>query len=188
MKAGTSGLLVKPYFLGHLSEALLRTAVDGTPQNRMGFKKLADWKNELNGAHFVRQLSNAVFPDFLRNELGAYKRLYLCPHRHLSEIPLHALFPGNKASDDERVLEGAPFFSHFEVSYALSTAHVMQMVCSSRNTPASPVRRWAVVDEAALFNRRLDSGWVPEWLKGRNQWGRKGLGIEELMAEGAASD
>ena len=183
VKAGPSGLVVRPYYLPQLSEARLRLAIDGIPEEglgsgRAGLLTLADWSDKMNGEETLEQLSEAVFPGFLEKELQGCARLYLCPHRHLFQVPIHALPLGR------------PIFSRFEISYALKTAHLMGLVSRSLKVASAPKRRLMFVDNGALVDNGADhSRRIQEWLlKNENQWGREGLGVEEVLAAGATAD
>jgi hypothetical protein len=180
VRAGENGLMIRPFFL-RVSEALIRLVIDGAPDQGTGSDQnglredLPNWPNG-DGSGFpevLRELSARLFPVDLLNELRGCRRLYLCPHRHLFQIPLHALPLGQ------------PLFTAFDTSYVLKTAHALDLLSRPRIRPAAPARRWFAVDEPALGD---GMPLVEPWVGSGNEWGRPGLQVEEFIREAASVD
>jgi hypothetical protein len=181
MSAGGSGLQIRPFYL-HLPEALIREAIEGAPDLDGGEAEgglrhdLVNWPDKPDGAlpDILQELSDRLYPDYFLRAIRGYRRLYLCPHRHLFQVPLHA-FP-----------LGTPLFrAGFDVSYGLKTAHLASLVYPERLRRGSRNDRFVLVDTAALQG---SARYLDRWVNGRNSWGRAGLGIEEIMRHGAAAD
>jgi len=176
IKAGQDDLMIKPFFLA-VPEALIRLVIDGaedqdTAHDQGGLQTdLVYWPENGDGPFptLLQELSDRLFPHYLLNEIRGCRTLYLCPHRHLFQIPLHA-FPLQR-----------PLFRDFDTSYALKTSHIMGLTSKSVQT-AAPARRWTVVDEASMGDSLR---WFTNWVAPENEWGRAGLGIEDFLEAGA---
>ena len=182
VKAGVNGLLIQPFFLPDLTEAEILRAIKGTADaGREGLQNLANWSNEKNGAKNLDALGTHIFPEAIKAAVRDCDRVYLCPHRHMFLIPIHAL----PRKD--------PLFQYREVSYALKTTHVAELA-SRPSLPASPRRRLVLVDRNALVVRegkddRDYSGWVLGAAGPRsNQWNRRSLSTEEIIREASGAD
>jgi len=180
VKAGPSGLVIRPIFL-EIPEALIRLVVDGSSGSdsevdQSGLSTdLVYWPGspENNKSEILKTFSDRLFPESLLQELDGCRRLYLCPHRHLFQVPLHA-FP----------LEN-PLFLSFDTSYAIKTTHIADLLEGPQVRSIAPTSRWMLVDNQALGAEgfRIDS-----WLKNGNDWGSPGLGAEDLMRRAAMAD
>jgi hypothetical protein len=119
----------------------------------------------------LREISDRMFPSAMRNALIGVRRVYLCPHRHLYQIPIHALF-----------IDDTPLFQMKEVMYATKTTHIIDLL---RRSPTADRRDvcW-LVDKSPEFGPLRD---IPMQFQSENRWGQTGLSIEDLLRMGAAA-
>jgi hypothetical protein len=123
----------------------------------------------------LRELGRHLFPQDLLTELQGVRRLYLCPHRHLFQVPIHAV----------PLPDGSYPFLRWEVMYAIKLAHVVGLLARRAERSTRTGRKWSLIDESEFgeFTRALSPGLV-----GENRWAKQQLGVEELLTEGTSAD
>jgi hypothetical protein len=180
IKAGPSNLLIRPIFL-ELPEALIRAVVDGTAGSEQDVDQsglstdLVYWPAtpRTDFPDLLKDFSDRLFPQSLLQELEGCRSVYLCPHRHLFQVPLHA-FPLRN-----------PLFVNFYASYAIKTAHIADMLERPHVCSKSPHRRWMMVDRNALEGEAWQ---IEPWLKQRNHWRSPHVSADQLIQEAANAD
>jgi hypothetical protein len=184
VKAGANDLVVRPIYLD-VPEDLLRQVIDGASEqeanNHAGGLRndLVTWPSKFEGdfGSALKELSDRLFPGKLLYELRGFRKVYLCPHRQLFQIPIHA-FP--------LPLEGrCPLSVGFDVSYALKTAHIVDLLGRTSSIHRMPTKRWSAVDTDEMHGK---ASILANWTDGSNQWGRERLGIEGFLREAAMAD
>jgi hypothetical protein len=178
-------LMVKLYFLKHVTEPLILQAVDGRKEmaSRAGLVELWRWNTQppgdlpsnsyISGRANLDDLGKELFPDDLRADLDQFRRLYICPHRQLFQVPIHAL-PLDR-----------PLFKTHEISYGLKTEHVAKLVSEPQVPPGEIRNRFALIDHASLGAEHYRQ---VRRLGKHNQWSKEGLGVEELLKEATRAD
>lgn len=173
--ATSTQLHVRPIYLD-VPEALIREATDGAPDESGYNAGLAtsvvypDAGNTADGKppEALSELSKRLFPSVLRSALAGQRGVYLCPHRRLFQVPLHA-FPLDE-----------PLFTRFQVSYAVKTQHVIEMLKADAGTrPEKPL--WTLLNTRELGDA---ARMLPGELRSRNAWSRP-LSVDQAMRDAA---
>jgi hypothetical protein len=178
IRAHGKRLRARPFYL-ELADPLLRQAVYGNPfgdhnfrggrEFRGFFADLPYWPADgLDRLQVFQELSARLFPRDLVSELAEASSVYICPHRHLFQLPIHALQAGS-----------APLYQQWRVSYALKTQHIIRLLTTkSRQTD----HVWALVDTSSDDNALEGvAEKLAPWIQGRNAWGEQGTAVDALL-------
>jgi len=114
-------------------------------------------------------LGSDLFPRHLLKELSDVSRVYLCPHRNLFQIPMHAL----------PTADGGRVFSTWEVSYALKAAHIVSLLKNDRHRRG--YRPWSLVDTRDY--RELWQFLSSKTKHRQNRWGIPRNSSDEILEE-----
>ncbi len=179
IRAGDQFLEARPFHL-RVPDAWIRLMVDGDPSDvssgapYCGFKSdLVPWSFASDGPlpESIVSLGAELFPPEMLEALNGIRRLYVCPHRHLFQIPIHAL-----------PVRGKPLYEQFDVSYAMKTVHVVDLL-RHRTGQNAATRLWLIDTKddsvsSELLLRRFNAS---------NSWANAGLSAEGLLRDGAVA-
>jgi hypothetical protein len=181
IKPASDGLVVRPLFL-NVPQSLVRAVVDGdgTPFKGAPFEGLGSdlfrWgeHNPPTYPECVSALGANLFSEEVMRELDGISRIYLCAHRHLFQIPMHAL----------PLSDGSYPFLRWEVGYALKLQHLADLLASKSRPLPDNRSDYALVDvdEFPPFGSRLLSS-----IGRGNHWAQDGLGIEQIVEQASAA-
>lgn len=184
VKPAGQRLVVRPVFLD-VPQGLIRAVADGDSFSQGGepfaglSTELFRWGTEgpLTHPECVNTLGANLFSEELRNELDGISRLYLCGHRHLFRIPIHAM----------PLSDGSYPFAKWELMYALKLQHIVeQLLANARHGASDSSNRndkYALIDVDSfpdVGSKLLSStGSV-------NRWRQGGSTVEERILKPAS--
>jgi hypothetical protein len=182
VKAVNGELYVRPVFLNAPESLIMKVALTGDPND--DFAGLESdlprwpWEGRLSRRlpNMLFQLGQRLFPQELIKELSHVSHLYICPHRHLFQIPLHAL-----VTSEQKVL-----FEKWTVTYAMKISHLIDLLSRQSTNASGPL--WSLVDTSDPNTAKLLSA-LAHWIDPRtNIWGTAGIAVEDILKGASQSN
>lgn len=167
-------LRVRPVYLC-APESLIELVVSGDSDFQGLKSTLPKWPTQppLRFPKVVGALGKHLFSDELVTELRDIDRLYLCPHRHLFQVPIHAL----------PLSDGSYPFMRWDISYGIKVAHLVSLLRRGTGTKATGSRDlWGLAD-VGEFGVATDP--LARWLAEANHWEEGDLDIEKILFRGS---
>lgn len=165
-------LRVRPIYL-RAPESLIELVVSGDSDFQGLKSSLPKWPTQppLAFPKVIGALGKHLFSDELVAELQGVDRLYLCPHRHLFQVPVHAL----------PLPDGSFPFTRWDISYGIKVAHLVSLLMRGDGAKAIP-DLWGLADVGEFGAAAAP---LASWLNGTNHWGEDGLDTEKILLRGS---